>query len=51
MQYLRRHRCEVCRRYVTLEAALLHCLNGFNDNAAIPDKYESLKSYIDESSK
>lgn len=46
MQYLWRHRCEVCRRYVTLEAALLHCLNG-----SPPDKYESLKSYIDESSK
>ena len=24
------------RRYVTLEDALLHCLNGFNENANIP---------------
>lgn len=25
------------RRYVSMEKALLHCLNGFNENTAIPD--------------
>lgn len=39
------------RRYISLEAALLHCLNGFNENAAVPDRYKSLKTYIDEFSK
>ncbi len=34
------------RRYVSLEAALLHCLNGFNENANIPDRYRSTGEYI-----
>lgn len=34
------------RRYVSLEAALLHCLNGFNENANIPDRYSSTGEYI-----
>ncbi len=29
----------VDRRYVTLEDTLLHCLNGFNENANIPNRY------------
>lgn len=34
------------RRYTTMEAALLHCLNGFNENANLPNRYKSLKSYL-----
>lgn len=34
------------RRYVTLEAALLHCLNRFNENANIPNRYHSTDEYI-----
>lgn len=34
------------RRYTSLEAALLHCLNGFNENANIPDRYRSTNEYI-----
>lgn len=29
------------RRYVTLEATLLHCLNRFNENTNIPNRYHS----------
>ncbi|MCS2956989.1 hypothetical protein NXX53_06815 [Bacteroides salyersiae] len=36
------------RRYTTLEAALLHCLNGFNENASIRDKYETIQQYYDD---
>lgn len=34
------------RRYTTLEKALLHCLNGFNENAAIKDRYRSMEEYL-----
>lgn len=34
------------RRYITLEETLLHCLNGFNENAAIPNRYQSLQDYF-----
>lgn len=34
------------RRYITLEKALLHCLNGFNENAAIRNRYQSLQEYF-----
>lgn len=34
------------RRYVSMEKALLHCLNGFNENASIPDKYKSIQDYL-----
>lgn len=34
------------RRYITLEKALLHCLNGFNENAAISNRYQSLQDYF-----
>lgn len=34
------------RRYTTLEKALLHCLNGFNENAAIKDRYRSIGEYL-----
>lgn len=34
------------RRYFSMKEALLHCLNGFNENAAIPDCYESIQDYL-----
>ena len=34
------------RRYVSMEKALLHCLNGFNENASIPDCYKSIQDYL-----
>lgn len=34
------------RCYVTLEEALLHCLNHFNENALIPDRYKSVNEYL-----
>lgn len=34
------------RRYVSMEDALLHCLNGFNENASIPDRYKSIGHYL-----
>ncbi|MCO7113986.1 hypothetical protein NIB75_19585 [Bacteroides uniformis] len=34
------------RRYVTLEDALLHCPNGFNENANIPNRYKSIGHYL-----
>lgn len=34
------------RRYVSMEKALLHCLNGFNENASIPDDYKSIQDYL-----
>lgn len=37
------------RRYITLEAALLHCLNGFNENANSPNRYKSIEQYLTQS--
>ena len=34
------------RRYTGLEQALLHCLNGFNENANVPDRYTSVEEYL-----
>lgn len=34
------------RRYTSLEKALLHCLNGFNENANVPDRYKSIEEYL-----
>lgn len=34
------------RRYTGLEEALLHCLNGFNENANVPDRYKSIEEYL-----
>ena len=34
------------RHYVTLEDALLHCLNGFNENVNIPNRYKSIGHYL-----
>lgn len=34
------------RRYTSLEDALLHCANGFNENANIPDKYKSIDDFL-----
>lgn len=39
------------RRYVKLEEALLHCLNGFNENASIPDRYRSMDEYLTKNQK
>lgn len=39
------------RRYRTLESAILHCLNGFNENVSITDKYQSLNQYLSEKDK
>lgn len=35
-----------CRRYTTMEAALLHCLNGFNENIRLHNCYQSIKDYM-----
>lgn len=34
------------RHYTGLEEALLHCLNGFNENANVPDRYTSVEEYL-----
>jgi len=34
------------RRYDTLSKALLHCLNAFNENVAINNKYKSIEDYL-----
>ena len=34
------------RRHITLEETLLHCLNGFNENAFIRSRYQSLQDYF-----
>lgn len=36
----------VSRRYRKLEEALLHCLNRFNENVAIPNPYKSIRDYL-----
>lgn len=33
-------------RYTGLEEALLHCLNGFNENTSVPNRYKSIKEYL-----
>lgn len=42
------NRQSFCQRYVALEDALLHCLNHFNENANIPDRYKSVDGYLAE---
>lgn len=37
-----------CRRYTTLESAILHCLNAFNENIAVNNKYKSIEEYLTE---
>lgn len=37
------------RRYTSLEKALLHCLNGFNENANRPNRYKSIEQYLTQS--
>ena len=39
------------RRYTELEKALLHCLNEFNENAKIPDRYRSIDEYLTQTQK
>ncbi|MDY3141762.1 MAG: hypothetical protein SOW30_03640 [Parabacteroides sp.] len=34
------------RRYTSFDNALLHCLNGFNENATIKDRYASVEDYL-----
>lgn len=34
------------RSYVSMQDALLHCLNGFNENADVPDRYRSIEEYL-----
>lgn len=34
------------RRYPTIQAALLHCLNGFNENTSISNRYKSIEHYL-----
>ncbi|MCM1067152.1 MAG: hypothetical protein NC418_06240 [Muribaculaceae bacterium] len=36
----------ISRRFTTMEAALLYCLNGFNENARIPNKYASIEEAL-----
>ena len=33
-------------RYVSMQDALLHCLNGFNENVNVPDRYRSIEEYL-----
>lgn len=35
-------------RYVTLSDAVLHCLNGFNENVAIKNRYDSIALYLND---
>lgn len=39
------------RRYAKLEEALLHCLNGFNENANSPNRYRSVDEYLTKNQK
>ena len=34
------------RRYTSIEEALLHLFNGFNENANISDRYKSVEHFI-----
>ena len=34
------------RRYTTLEKALLHCLNRFNENATVKNRYRTMEEYF-----
>lgn len=34
------------RRYVAFDKALLHCVNNFNENASINNRYKSISDYI-----
>lgn len=34
------------RRYTSLKEALLHCLNGFNENVKVPNRYQSIDEYL-----
>lgn len=36
------------RQYVTLEDALLHCLNAFNENANIRNKYQTIQQFYND---
>lgn len=34
------------RRYKTMDAALLHCFNAFNENANVRDRYNSIEEVL-----
>ncbi len=34
------------RRYTSFDKALLHCLNSFNENATLKDRYASVEDYL-----
>lgn len=36
----------IYRRFKTMEAALLYCLNGFNENASVSNKYASIEDAL-----
>lgn len=36
----------ISRRYTSMESAFLHILNGFNENANIKNKYNSINDFI-----
>lgn len=36
------------RRYISMEEAFLHIVNGFNENANIRDYYNSIESYFND---
>ena len=38
----------ISRRYISVENAFLHILNGFNENAQIKDKYSSLNEALEQ---
>ena len=37
----------ISRRYISVENAFLHILNGFNENATIKNKYDSLDEALE----
>lgn len=36
------------RRYLTMRDALLHCLNGFNENSSILNRYQSVEVFLND---
>lgn len=37
-----------CRRYLTMERALLHIVNNLNENKAVPNRYNTLADWLNE---
>lgn len=38
----------ISRRYISLEAALLHCVNLWNENVNVRDRYKTIEEYIND---